>query len=286
VPRQSAMTASLAGLAMREALTRRTPARVPEPMVMEGEESAAAFDVAHPVLQLPIYRVSAEATSRLLPENGMLVDLGSGTGQLLAHLATARADISAVGTDLAESMLARGRSMLVATGLADRIELRLADMTSLPDDLPSDPDAVSCVWAMHHLPTRDHLVACLREIARIRHASDCAVWILDFARPRHDRTPQRLVDLAPDAPPQLRADGIASMKAGWSPDEFRAAADEAGLDDLRGGRTRPLGHLQTWWAPARNGRASAHDARWNPPPLPVHVRRLTHHFRMGVRLPA
>ena len=62
--------------------------------------------------------------SRLLPEEGVALDLGSGSGQLLANLARARPDVRAIGTDLAESMLETGHELLRQAGLADRIELR------------------------------------------------------------------------------------------------------------------------------------------------------------------
>jgi SAM-dependent methyltransferase len=282
---QAATLARLAGLTVRERLTRSMPPRVPEPMVMDEEEAVAAFDVADPVLQLPVYRVSAEATSRLLPEGGRLLDLGSGTGRLLAHLASARPDIHATGTDLAERMLTRGRAMLDEERLDGRIELRQADMTALPDDLPSAPDAVSCVWALHHLPTRDDLVRCLAEIRRIRDASGCAVWILDFARLRNARAPEALVRLAPDAPARLRADGVASLRAAWTVEDLRAAANEAGLGDLAGGPNRPLGQLQVLWEPGRDRRPSGHETRWSAEPLPQPSRRLARMVAIGLRLP-
>ena len=276
----------LTGLTLRERLTRGMPPRVPEPMVMDEEDAVAAFDIVHPLLQLPVYRISAEATSRLLPDGGTLLDLGSGTGQLLAHLAAARPDLRAIGTDLAETMLDRGRAVLAEAGLSARVELRLADMTALPDDLPSAPDAISCVWALHHLPTREDLVKCLSEIARIRDGSGCAVWILDFARLRNARTPEALLDLAPDAPGRLREDGVASLRAAWSVEELREAASEAGLRDLGGGPQRPLGQLQVLWAAGREDRPSGHKTRWHPEPLTGTSRRLSQLISTGLPLPS
>jgi SAM-dependent methyltransferase len=272
----------LAAQALRERVTRAERPRTPEPMVMDDEASVAAFHVAHPVYQLPAYRLNAEAMSRLLPEGGVVLDLGSGSAQLLAHLALARPDVRVVGTDLAESMLVTGRDLLDEAGLTDRVELREADMTALPADLPQRVDLVSSAWALHHLPTREDLERCLAEIARVRERTGCAVWIFDFARLRRDATIQALLDLASDPPERLREDGFASMRAAWSEPELRAAVAKAGLTGLRGGRMRGLRHLQAYHAEAREPRPSGHAARWTPSELPRETERLVRLLRAGL----
>lgn len=251
-----------------ERFARSERPRVPEPMVMDDEMSVAAFHTADPILQLPIYRFNALAMSALLPEGGSVLDLGSGSGRLLAHLAEARPDIRAVGTDLAETMLATGRTSLEGVSLDERVELRRADMTQLPADLPTDVDLVSTVWALHHLPTADDLRRCVGEVARVREASGCAVWIFDFARLHRQATFEAIVALAPDAPQRLREDGIASERAAWSVGQLRDALAEAGLGDLQGGREGRIGHLQAYFAPARDARPSGHAAHWSAPALP------------------
>lgn len=252
---------------------------------MDDEESVAAFHTAHPIYQLPAYRVNVEAMSRLLPEHGVVLDLGSGSGQLLTHLAQARPDVRAVGTDLADSMLATGRNLLREAGCADRVKLLQADMTALTIDLPERVDLVSTIWALHHLPTQEHLVQCLAQIERVRNRTGCAVWIFDFARLRRDATIQALIDLDPQAPRQLREDGFASVRAAWSETELRAAMEQAGLGDLRGGRERIIGHVQAYHARARDGRSSGHDVRWTPHVLPAETMRLVRRLRRGLPSP-
>lgn len=251
-----------------ERLSRAQRPRVPEPMVMDDPAAVAAFHVADPIAQLPIYRFNALAMSSLLPEDGAVLDLGSGSGRLLAHLADARPDIRAVGTDLSDTMLAAGSGWLRDAGLVDRVELRKADITELPPDLGVEVDLVSTVWALHHLPAAEHLRGCLPEMARIREATGCAVWVFDFARLRRDSTFEALAALSRDAPQRLREDGIASERAAWSRHEMREALDGAGLGDLRGGPDRRLGALQAYYAPRRDGRPAAHSHRWSAPPLP------------------
>ena len=253
------------GLHLRERTTPSGRAREPEPMVMDEPESVAAFHTADPVLQLPVYRLSAESASKLLPANGRVLDLGSGTGRLLAYLAGARQDARIVGTDLAANMLATGREMLEAEGLSGRIELREADMTVIPDELAEGVDLIACVWALHHLPTDDHVRRTFARIAEIRSDTGCAVWIFDFARLRRAQTMPTLVALNPNAPKRLADDGIASEQAAWSADEMRAMLADSGLGDLQGGPAKVVGHFQAYWS---RGRESGHTQHWSPPPLP------------------
>jgi tRNA (cmo5U34)-methyltransferase len=259
--------ARLAANVVMERLSRAQRPRVPEPMVMDDPASVAAFHTADPVLQLPMYRFNALAMSALLPDRGRVLDLGSGSGRLLAHLAAARPDVHAVGTDLADNMLTAGRASLQDDGLADRVELRKADITRLPPDLPPEIDLVSTVWALHHLPTEAHLHRCLAEIARIRETTGCAVWVFDFARLHRQATFEAIVAMNPQAPARLRQDGIASERAAWSPRDLRDAFNQVGLGDLQGGREPRIGALQAYHAPRRDGRPSGHATRWSAPEL-------------------
>jgi tRNA (cmo5U34)-methyltransferase len=167
---------------------RRHPAgreRIPEPMVMDDVESVAQFHeggASNPG-QIAVYDFSARALDALLPENARLLDLGVGSGRALTALLRRRPDIKATAVDLAPNMLATARTLLVAEGLADRVELVEADITALPDRLAdSDWDGVSCVWTLHQLPDFDVMRGALRQISALRRSTGAAVWIFDFQR--------------------------------------------------------------------------------------------------------
>jgi len=250
--------------------------RVPEPMVMDEPESVAQFHaggVTNPV-QPAVYDLSARALHTLLPEHGRLLDLGVGSGRALARFARSRPDVEATGVDLAPNMLATARTLFGEEGCDKRIELLQADITALPASLVDQPwDAVSCVWTLHQLPDVEVLRGALRQIAQIRARTGASVWILDFDRQRSPRTFPDLIDvMAPDLPPVLHHDAVASEAAGFTHAELSAELAAAGIVDARSGRSRPLSWLQIHWAQARHGRP-----RGNPlfisVPLPSLARR-------------
>lgn len=275
----------LAQAAARERASDACRERVAEPMVMDDAASVAAFHGEDPIVQTPVYRFCAEAMSRLLPDGGAVLDLGCGSGRLLAHLAQARPDVRIVGVDLAGGMLDAGRAAVRELGLDGRVELRRADMTLLPDDLTARVDLVSTTWALHHLPTDDDLRRCLAEIARVRAATGCAMWLFDFSRLRLDATFAVLMDLAPAASARLREDGLASERAAWTASEMLAAMDAAGLGPMDGGPEGMLGHYQAWWAPRVDGRANGHDERWSALALPGASADVLARLRAGMPSP-
>ena len=263
----------LAARLVQERLARPGRERIPEPTAMDDPDAVRAFDTAHPVLQAPIYRLNAQALSRLLPEGATLLDLGSGTGRLLIDLATARPDVRIAGRDLAPNMVAAGRTALQSAGVADRVSLDVGDMTAI-GDIPARVDVVSCIWALHHLPTRDAAVRCLREIARVRDEHGAAVWIFDFARLRRRATFPAVMDLVPGVGARLYADGVASEAAAWTVGELSDMLGAAGLGDLTGGAERRIGHVQAWTSAPPSGAAEGHERRWRARPLvpePAHV---------------
>src|SRR5438132_11402663 len=95
-----------------------------EPAVMDEPQGVKEYDEFGAAGEIPIHHFNALAISRLLPRGGTLLDLGCGSGRLLARLAHGRPDIRVIGIDLSEPMLETGRQLLEREGLNDRVELR------------------------------------------------------------------------------------------------------------------------------------------------------------------
>ena len=231
------------GLVLREALCRNPVPRTPEPNpIMDDAHHVAAFDAAAEVL-LPVYHLSARAIGRLLPRSGTLLDLGCGSGRFLAHLAQVRPDVRIVGIDLSKVMVETGRTALAASGLGDRVELHIGDMTDLRPFAGLRPDVVSSVFSLHHLPDDDALRRCLAEIDRVRGSG--GAWIFDHARPRSRATAERFPHVfTPRLDETFRRDSTSSLLASW---EFERLSEELG-DDWRHLRARRLRLYQAHWA--------------------------------------
>lgn len=85
-PLEGVVLARVLGLALRDRMARPGRARVPEPMVMDDREGVRVFHESAMDVQLPVYEFNASSMSRLVPEGGSVLDLGSGSGQLAVHL--------------------------------------------------------------------------------------------------------------------------------------------------------------------------------------------------------
>lgn len=245
-----------------------------EPAVMDEPQGVKEYDEIGVAIEVGIHHFNALAISRLLPEGGTVLDLGCGSGRLLARLAHGRPDARIIGLDLSEPMLAIGRDLLEREGLADRVELRRGDITTFDEGLPETPDVVSTNFALHHLPTEEVALACLEAIARTRARSGSAVWIFDFARLKHPGTWPAFCAMVNWPGPVVHSDGIESEKAAFTEAELRALLDRAGLDDLEHARARPLGEQQAHWAPRRNHPEPV-TGLWQEVPVPRESRLVT-----------
>jgi SAM-dependent methyltransferase len=249
----------------RESLTRGERPREPEPMVMDEAEGVAEYDEAGAGVQVPVHHLNALAMSRLLPQGGSLLDLGCGTARLLARLARGRPDLEIIGLDLSEPMLETGRRLLADEGLADRVELRRGDITAFDAEVPERLDLVSCNFALHHLPSEDHVSGCFEAIARARERTGCGAYIFDFARLRNAGSWPAMMSMLEAPGAVFVRDGIASERASFTFAELTDLLSRAGLGDLHHRRARPLGEFQIHWAVSRDG---GPPGSWQQFPLP------------------
>jgi SAM-dependent methyltransferase len=226
---------------------------------MASADSIAGFDEEGTRGLLPIYRFNAMAIHRLAPAGARLVDLGCGSARFLAYLARRRPDLQILGIDLAEDMLGRGRRHLAMSGLAGRVCLWSGDMREFHGSLAAPADIVTSVFAMHHLASREDLIACLREIAGAIAGERASLWIFDHVRPRSRRTVDEVPEIfTPAASAAFCEDSRNSLAASWSFDELRAALRETVPVSLRSAPSRLLPLYQVHWtAPPQHARASA-----------------------------
>jgi ArsR family transcriptional regulator len=136
------------------------------------------------LLSLPDYR---DSLLDLLPEDGLLVEIGAGTGSLLPLLVRKAARV--VGLDHSPSMVALARETIVQNQLADQVEIRLAEM----NHLPFADGAVRTVVMNQVLHHAEQPVEVLKEISRVLDPQGMLV-LADLVRHQHDWVRHRLAD--------------------------------------------------------------------------------------------
>jgi SAM-dependent methyltransferase len=177
-----------------------------------------AFDQAGTVSLMPIYHLNARAIDALAPRGAHIVDLGSGSAQLLAYLADCRPDLRITGIDLAPHMVEAGNETLAKRGLSSRVQLKVGDMTKFRERVDGERvDLITSVFALHHLPAANDLTACMAEVGAAAKAWNARVWLFDFARPRRQRTARLFPEiLTPEGQAEFKQDTSHSLNAAWS----------------------------------------------------------------------
>ncbi len=123
----------------------------------------------------------------MLPHGGLLVEIGVGTGSLLPLLAQQSA--RTIGLDHSPSMVAMARETIADHQLADKVDVRLAEMNHLPF---ADRSVRTIVMnqVLHHA---EQPIEVLREIGRVLEIQGVLV-LADLTRHQHDWTRERLAD--------------------------------------------------------------------------------------------
>jgi len=262
-------------LVLREKLSRQNIPRKPEPSsLMQEEHNVEGFHAegSDNGALIPLYHFNARAMSHLMPPGGTLLDLGSGSGQFLRHLARCRPDIQIIGMDLSEPMVRLGNRSLNGAGLGNRVVLRSGDMTQFSSMVPSSIDVISSIFSLHHLPTIDDFEKCCKEIRHVRSTTSCAVWLFDHARPRHRRTLEEFPEIFTPASSLLfKQDSRNSLEASWSFDELCRTGDRL-LGRMNHELARVLPLYQIHWVHAA-GRTKHGDDHWLEPELSKAAKR-------------
>ena len=204
--------------------------RVLEPEVMDTADDARDYDAMDFVA---VNTAFAEAALAVAPDEGLVLDLGTGTARIPLLMVARRPTLHVVGIDLSESMLVIARQHLAAAGPYACVEVRRLDAkaTGFPDGCF---DMVISNSIVHHLPEP---LAVFRELARVA-SPWAALFLRDLLRPATEAEHAHLVATycANDNPHQRQLFSD-SLRAALTLDEVRALAEQAGLADFTLART-------------------------------------------------
>jgi len=201
--------------------------RVTEPELMDEPEQARAYaraDFSEPNTRF--LELFQEAFPAL--REGWVVDLGCGPADITVRFVQRFPGCRLHAVDGSAAMLAFAREAVARARVGDRVELVRGRVPETP--LPrADYDAVISNSLLHHL----HDPAGLWETVRRHARPGAAVLVMDLARPHSEAEVDTLVEIyAADAPPVLRRDFRASLRAAFRVEEVRAQLHAAGLDGM------------------------------------------------------
>lgn len=203
--------------------------RIPEPELMDEAEQARAYaqaDFAEPNQRF------VDCFEAEFPElqQGAVLDLGCGPGDIVLRLAARRTGLTVHGIDGSAAMLQFASEALhAAPQFGGRVQFiqGLLPGASLP---LAGYDAVVSNSLLHHL----HDPAVFWEAVREAGRPGAGVLVMDLFRPPSQAAAQAIVDqYAANEPEVLRTDFFASLCAAFEPDEIRAQLRACGLAGLQ-----------------------------------------------------
>jgi len=203
--------------------------RIPEPELMDEAEQARAYaqaDFAEPNQRF------VDCFEAEFPElqQGAVLDLGCGPGDIVLRLAARRTGLTVHGIDGSAAMLQFASEALhAAPQFGGRVQFiqGLLPGASLP---LAGYDAVVSNSLLHHL----HDPAVFWEAVREAGMPGAGVLVMDLFRPPSQAAAQAIVDqYAANEPEVLRTDFFASLCAAFEPDEIRGQLRACGLAGLQ-----------------------------------------------------
>jgi ubiquinone/menaquinone biosynthesis C-methylase UbiE len=197
--------------------------RVLEPEVMDSPEEARDYDA------MDHSGVNAVFVADFLAAwdgHGPVLDVGTGTAQILLELCPRNPAVQVVGVDLAEHMLEVGRRNVREAGLESRVRLERCDAKHLPYADGSFGALISNS-IVHHIPQPERVLA---EMVRVV-AVGGTLFVRDLVRPEDDAAVGRLVAAyAGDANAHQRQMFEDSLRAALTLAEVRALTTALGYD--------------------------------------------------------
>jgi cyclopropane fatty-acyl-phospholipid synthase-like methyltransferase len=110
--------------------------------------------------KLPTLQARLEAGARIL-------DVGCGAGYAVVELAERFPGVTCVGLDVEPTSISLAQTLILSHGLEDRVEARLVDGATLPEDLTGAFDLVTTFVVLHEIwpPNKETVVAaCARAL--------------------------------------------------------------------------------------------------------------------------
>ena len=203
--------------------------RIVEPEIMDDAEQAAAYDKADfsksHSRRVELFKLSAP--SRVF--NGLVLDLGTGSGDILFRFAEAFPSTSYIGIDGSRAMLDLAEQRLGRSPkLTERVKFTEGYIPS--DQIPREQySVIMCHSLLHHLHDPGVLWNTIADLMN----RETFVFVADLRRPQSPEQAQAIVEeLASGEPQILKRDFFNSLCASFTVSEVRTQLAAAKLDWL------------------------------------------------------
>lgn len=202
--------------------------RIPEPELMDDFEQARAYamaDFEEPHNQFIEYFREAFPDE---PVEGVVLDLGCGTGDITKRFAYAFPVCRIHALDGAEQMLMFARQTVDFEMLHERV--RLFKRTLPTEKLPKEKYGVVISNSLlHHLADPQVLWQSIRQFAK----PGAAIFVMDLKRVESkEQAAQMVREYSANEPEVLQRDFYNSLLAAFTPDEVREQLRQAELEQL------------------------------------------------------
>ncbi len=159
--------------------------RILEPEVMDTWAEAVEYDSMD---FIEVNHAFAQLTIDLSPNQGQILDLGTGTARIPVLIAQNCPELNITAIDLSENMLKIGADNVTKAGLESQIKLEKVDAKIMPYST-NQFDGIISNSIIHHLPDP---IPCLQEIQRVLkpHGS---LLLRDLLRPETEVIRDKLV---------------------------------------------------------------------------------------------
>jgi SAM-dependent methyltransferase len=209
-----------------------------------------------------VYHFCALAVSRIVPENGLVLDLGSGAGAFPLYLAQRRPDITIVGVEPSERLVAMGQNFITDAGLGERMNINVGELTEFSQRIPARIDMITSVLSLHTVATTEDLFKCFQEMSLVRIRCGCGIFMFDFSRPNLVKTAEEFpMTLMPGTPIPFRRNCRNSVMAAFNFSEMGDALGKVSLGIVHHAQSKGLKIYQAHWLDREDGLKSS-DSSW------------------------
>lgn len=212
-------------------LPRKKNKRKPSIEAIDDLEVAKAFEKMTNFLPFKILRKRIISELKEYKLNGLLVDIGCGSGNLIVQIAQKFKNLDLIGLDNSNHILELATQRADKNGVKERIEFKFGSVESLPF-LDNSVDFIISSLSLHHWLEP---IKAFKELVRVL-KEDGSLLIFDFRRNSrkffYGLLTFATTVVVPKALKKIN-EPLGSLKAGYTAEEIRALLSQINIQNFK-----------------------------------------------------